>query len=71
MDSTKVIVHHKDIKHGNWETQSILTVIPEEKDDNREITCSAEFNGGLKSSETFTLHVKREILSVVYFQYIF
>ncbi|XP_042072012.1 myelin-associated glycoprotein isoform X3 [Haplochromis burtoni] len=59
MDSTKVIVHHKDIKHGNWETQSILTVIPEEKDDNREITCTAEFNGGLKSPETFTLHVKR------------
>ncbi|XP_076746018.1 myelin-associated glycoprotein [Maylandia zebra] len=59
LDSTKVIGHHKDIKHGNWETQSILTVIPEEKDDNSEITCTAEFNGGLKSPETFTLHVKR------------
>ncbi|KAL3980919.1 carcinoembryonic antigen-related cell adhesion molecule [Sarotherodon galilaeus] len=52
-------LHHKDIKHGNRETQSILTFTPEEKDDNREITCTAEFNGGLKSSETFTLHVKR------------
>lgn len=59
LDSTKVIVHQKDIKHGNWETLSILTVIPEEKDDNSEITCTAEFNGGLKSPETFTLHVKR------------
>ncbi|XP_026041597.1 myelin-associated glycoprotein-like isoform X2 [Astatotilapia calliptera] len=59
LDSTKVIVHHKDIKHGNWETQSILTFIPEEKDDNSEITCTAEFNGVLKSPETFTLHVKR------------
>ncbi|XP_039475363.1 sialic acid-binding Ig-like lectin 12 [Oreochromis aureus] len=58
-DSTNIIVHHKDIKHGNWEMQSILTFIPEEKDDNREIICTAEFNGGLKSSETFTLHVKR------------
>uniref|UniRef100_A0AAZ1XL74 Ig-like domain-containing protein n=2 Tax=Oreochromis aureus TaxID=47969 RepID=A0AAZ1XL74_OREAU len=58
LDSTKVIVHYKDIKQGNWETQSILTFIPEE-DDNREITCTAEFNGGLKSSYTFTLHVKR------------
>uniref|UniRef100_I3K7Q3 Ig-like domain-containing protein n=2 Tax=Oreochromis niloticus TaxID=8128 RepID=I3K7Q3_ORENI len=57
-DSAKVTVHHKDIKQGNWETQSILTFIPEE-DDNREITCTAEFNGGLKSSFTFTLHVKR------------
>uniref|UniRef100_I3JMC6 Ig-like domain-containing protein n=1 Tax=Oreochromis niloticus TaxID=8128 RepID=I3JMC6_ORENI len=59
LDTTNIIVHHKDIKQGNWETQSILTFIPEEKDDNREITCTAEFNGGLKSSETFTLHVKR------------
>uniref|UniRef100_A0A3Q4MEE5 Ig-like domain-containing protein n=1 Tax=Neolamprologus brichardi TaxID=32507 RepID=A0A3Q4MEE5_NEOBR len=59
LDSTKVIVHHKDIKHGNWETQSILTFIPEEKDDNSEITCTAEFNGGQTSPETFTLHVKR------------
>uniref|UniRef100_I3JMC5 Ig-like domain-containing protein n=1 Tax=Oreochromis niloticus TaxID=8128 RepID=I3JMC5_ORENI len=59
LDSTNIIVHHKDIKHGNREIQSILTFTPEEKDDNREITCTAEFNGGLKSSETFTLHVKR------------
>ncbi|CAI5662739.1 unnamed protein product [Oreochromis niloticus] len=59
LDITNIIVHHKDIKQGNWETQSILTFIPEEKDDNREITCTAEFNGGLKSPETFTLHVKR------------
>ncbi|XP_025767091.1 myelin-associated glycoprotein [Oreochromis niloticus] len=58
-DSAKVTVHHKDIKQGNWVTQSILTFIPEEKDDNREITCTAEFNGGLKSPETFTIHVKR------------
>uniref|UniRef100_A0A668TFW1 Ig-like domain-containing protein n=1 Tax=Oreochromis aureus TaxID=47969 RepID=A0A668TFW1_OREAU len=40
-------------------TQSILTFIPEEKDDNRELTCTAAFNGGLKSSATFTLSVKR------------
>nr|AJD80678.1 siglec-14-like protein precursor [Oreochromis niloticus] len=59
LDITNIIVHHKDIKQGNWETQSILTFIPEEKDDNREITCTAEFNGGLKSPETFTLRVKR------------
>ncbi|CAI5662732.1 unnamed protein product [Oreochromis niloticus] len=40
-------------------TDSILKFIPEEKDDNRELTCTAAFNGGLKSSATFTLSVKR------------
>ncbi|XP_063344486.1 myelin-associated glycoprotein-like [Pelmatolapia mariae] len=56
----RIIVYHRLIRSGNWETQSILTFIPEEKDDNRELTCTADFNGGLKSSGTFTLGVKRE-----------
>lgn len=65
LDSTNIIEHHKDIKQGNWETQSILTFIPEEKDDNKEITCTAEFNGGRTSPETFTLHVKQNYNHII------
>uniref|UniRef100_A0A3P8PJH2 Ig-like domain-containing protein n=1 Tax=Astatotilapia calliptera TaxID=8154 RepID=A0A3P8PJH2_ASTCA len=54
----RLIVYHRLIRSGNWETQSILTFIPEEKDDNRELTCTAGFNGGQTSSSKFTLNVK-------------
>ncbi|XP_030606287.1 myelin-associated glycoprotein-like [Archocentrus centrarchus] len=57
-----IIVHHKDIKHGNWETQSTLTFVPEEADDFSELTCTAEFHGRKTSSETLTLYVKRNVL---------
>uniref|UniRef100_A0A3B4F2B3 Si:ch73-380l3.2 n=1 Tax=Pundamilia nyererei TaxID=303518 RepID=A0A3B4F2B3_9CICH len=67
---TERIVYHRLIHSGNWETLSILTFIPEEKDDNRELTCTAGFNGGQTSSSKFTLNVKREILSVLHFQYV-
>uniref|UniRef100_A0A3Q1ESE1 Myelin-associated glycoprotein-like n=1 Tax=Acanthochromis polyacanthus TaxID=80966 RepID=A0A3Q1ESE1_9TELE len=50
---------HKDIRYGNWETQSILTFVPEEKDDHGEITCTAEFFGQKTSSKSFSLYVKR------------
>uniref|UniRef100_A0A3Q1FJK5 Ig-like domain-containing protein n=1 Tax=Acanthochromis polyacanthus TaxID=80966 RepID=A0A3Q1FJK5_9TELE len=50
---------HKDIRSGNWETQSILTFVPEEKDDHSEITCTAEFFGRKTSSKTFQLYIKR------------
>ncbi|XP_071398878.1 myeloid cell surface antigen CD33-like isoform X2 [Centroberyx affinis] len=54
-----VIEDHKDNGHGEWETQSILTFIPEEKDDHSEITCTAKFYGGGSSSKTLQLFVKR------------
>uniref|UniRef100_A0A668TDQ0 Ig-like domain-containing protein n=1 Tax=Oreochromis aureus TaxID=47969 RepID=A0A668TDQ0_OREAU len=54
-----IIVYHRLIHSGNWETQSILTFIPEETDDNRELTCTAAFNEKKTSSSKFTLNVKR------------
>ncbi|XP_042346471.1 sialic acid-binding Ig-like lectin 13 isoform X2 [Plectropomus leopardus] len=50
---------HKETGSGYWESQSILTIIPEEKDDHTEITCTTQFNGGMTSSTTMTLYVKR------------
>lgn len=50
---------HKDLSAGMWETQSILTFIPQEKDDGTELTCSALFSGGKQSHTSLTLNVKR------------
>ncbi|XP_037533157.1 myelin-associated glycoprotein-like [Nematolebias whitei] len=52
---------HKDLSAGIWETQSILTFIPQEKDDDTELTCSALFSGGAQSHTSLTLNVKRII----------
>ncbi|KAM9309416.1 sialic acid-binding Ig-like lectin 9 [Pholidichthys leucotaenia] len=54
-----IIEHHKDIQFGNWETQSILSFVPEEKDDHSELKCTVQFNGGKTSYKTLTLYVKR------------
>ncbi|KAI3360909.1 hypothetical protein L3Q82_013122, partial [Scortum barcoo] len=52
--------NQREIHPGNWEVQSILTFIAEEKDDYNEITCTSEFHGGKTSSKSLTLYVKRE-----------
>uniref|UniRef100_A0A8C4F7G0 CD80-like immunoglobulin C2-set domain-containing protein n=1 Tax=Dicentrarchus labrax TaxID=13489 RepID=A0A8C4F7G0_DICLA len=49
----------REVQRGLWEVQSILTFIPEEKDDHTDVTCTAAFHGKLKSPETMTLYVKR------------
>ncbi|XP_037309734.1 myelin-associated glycoprotein-like isoform X1 [Pungitius pungitius] len=54
-----ITVVHKDNRFGYWETESILTFIPGEKDDHSEISCTAEFNGGKTSQTTLMLYVKR------------
>ncbi|XP_032415295.1 myelin-associated glycoprotein-like isoform X1 [Xiphophorus hellerii] len=51
---------HKHIHSGVWEAESILSFVPEEKDDESELTCTATFNGGIKSEAKFTLNVKRQ-----------
>ncbi|XP_039661416.1 sialic acid-binding Ig-like lectin 13 [Perca fluviatilis] len=55
----EVIEVHKETGFGYWEAQSILTIIPEEKDDHSDVTCTAQFNGQKTSSTTVTLNVKR------------
>ncbi|KAM6995337.1 myelin-associated glycoprotein-like [Tautogolabrus adspersus] len=54
-----IVELHREIHAGNWEIQSVLTFIPEEKDDHSDVTCTATFNGGRTSSETVKLYVKR------------
>ncbi|XP_038568401.1 Schwann cell myelin protein-like [Micropterus salmoides] len=55
---TDVIEVHRQIYVGYWETLSILTFIPEEKDDHREVTCTSQFYGPKTSYSTLTLDVK-------------
>lgn len=55
---------HREIHSGNWELQSIMTFIPEEKDDHSEVTCTATFNGEKTSSATLKLYLKRKIFSL-------
>ncbi|XP_051273007.1 myelin-associated glycoprotein isoform X1 [Dicentrarchus labrax] len=50
---------HREVQRGLWEVQSILTFIPEEKDDHTDVTCTAAFHEKPESSETMTLYVKR------------
>uniref|UniRef100_A0A665TIH4 Ig-like domain-containing protein n=1 Tax=Echeneis naucrates TaxID=173247 RepID=A0A665TIH4_ECHNA len=57
--SDNIIESHRSMFTGLWEAQSILTFIPEEKDDHSDITCTAEFFGGKTSSSTKKLYIKR------------
>uniref|UniRef100_A0A3Q1I544 Ig-like domain-containing protein n=1 Tax=Anabas testudineus TaxID=64144 RepID=A0A3Q1I544_ANATE len=53
--------HHRKLPYGLWEVESIITLIPEEKDDHKEVTCTATFNGQRTSSNKFKLRVKRTL----------
>lgn len=51
---------HKPCVQGDCEVVSILTIIPKEEDDRSDIICTANFQGGMKSSASHKLYVKRE-----------
>lgn len=51
---------HKPCVQGYCEIVSILTIIPKEADDRSEVVCTAKFNGGMTSSASHKLYVKRE-----------
>ncbi|XP_072317435.1 myelin-associated glycoprotein-like [Eucyclogobius newberryi] len=50
---------HREIHQGLWEVSSVLTFVPAEKDDHKEVTCTAKFNGEMTSRSKMTLYVKR------------
>ncbi|TWW79383.1 hypothetical protein D4764_10G0004130 [Takifugu flavidus] len=51
---------HRELPFGNWEVLSILTFTPKEQDDHSEVTCTAHFKGGERSSATVTVYLKRK-----------
>ncbi|KAI4904655.1 hypothetical protein NFI96_019432, partial [Prochilodus magdalenae] len=52
--------NNRDLLHGNWEVESLLTLIPNEEHDFTDITCNVTFHGGKRSSASITQHVKRK-----------
>ncbi|XP_038141442.1 myelin-associated glycoprotein-like [Cyprinodon tularosa] len=55
-----IVEIQKDIHSGIWETQSILTFIPNENDDHTDIICTATFSGGKSSKSSIKFNVKRK-----------
>ncbi|XP_049323395.1 sialic acid-binding Ig-like lectin 14 [Astyanax mexicanus] len=53
-------VNHRDISNGNWEAESLLTLIPKEKDAHTFLTCTIKFHGGQTRTITTRLYVKRK-----------
>ncbi|XP_051720114.1 sialic acid-binding Ig-like lectin 14 isoform X2 [Ctenopharyngodon idella] len=46
--SGKTIMSYKDIGHGNWEAESILTFTPTKEDDHTSITCTVKYHGSVR-----------------------
>uniref|UniRef100_A0A3Q0SU49 Ig-like domain-containing protein n=1 Tax=Amphilophus citrinellus TaxID=61819 RepID=A0A3Q0SU49_AMPCI len=59
LKTSGVILYQREIHSGKMETLSILTFIAEVKDDNSELTCTAEFSRQQKASSTVRLSVTR------------
>ncbi|KAJ8332800.1 hypothetical protein SKAU_G00416960 [Synaphobranchus kaupii] len=57
----KIIAEHKDMGHGNWETQSILTFIPTVGDDHAELTCTVTYRGRGPLKGAIKLNVKTKL----------
>ncbi|KAI1886340.1 hypothetical protein AGOR_G00212990 [Albula goreensis] len=54
----KPVIEHKDIGQGKWEIMSILTFIPEKKDDHTDLTCTVEYHGKTPVKNSVRLYVK-------------
>ncbi|RXN16667.1 sialic acid-binding Ig-like lectin 14 [Labeo rohita] len=62
----KTIMSYKDIGHGNWEAESLLTFTPTQKDDHGSITCTVKYHGNAKGEMTATrpIFVKGEVKGI-------
>ncbi|KAJ8287651.1 hypothetical protein COCON_G00003100 [Conger conger] len=56
----KIITEHKDMGHGQWESQSILTFIPTQEDDHGEVSCTVTYYGRDPMKEAIKLNMKRK-----------
>ncbi|KAM7420535.1 hypothetical protein PAMA_014989 [Pampus argenteus] len=52
---------YREIHKGFWEVLSTVVFIPQEKDDHTDISCTAQFYGGMMSTEKLTIYVKRTV----------
>ncbi|KAI2656424.1 Myelin-associated glycoprotein [Labeo rohita] len=50
----KTIMSYKDIGHGNWEAESVLTFTPTKEDNHGSVTCTVTYHGNAKGEMTAT-----------------
>lgn len=50
----KTVMSYKDIGHGNWEAESLLTFSPTKEDDHASITCTVKYHGNVMGEMTVT-----------------
>lgn len=50
---------YRDIGHGVWEVESVLTFTATEADDHTDITCTVTYYGGKKATTSRKLYIKR------------
>ncbi|XP_051965830.1 sialic acid-binding Ig-like lectin 14 isoform X2 [Xyrauchen texanus] len=55
-----ILLSYKDIRHGNWEVESLLTITPKKEDDHKDITCTVKYHGGLEASSTVSIYVREQ-----------
>ncbi|XP_023654831.2 myeloid cell surface antigen CD33-like isoform X2 [Paramormyrops kingsleyae] len=60
------IIHYNNHKPGIWEVQSILSFIPNARDDDSDITCTAKFHGGKSSESKMSLRVKHSTVDMLH-----
>ncbi|ROI15233.1 Sialic acid-binding Ig-like lectin 14 [Anabarilius grahami] len=46
--SGKTIMSYKDIGHGKWEAESLLTFNPTKEDNHKSITCTVKYHGSVR-----------------------
>ncbi|XP_058655199.1 sialic acid-binding Ig-like lectin 14 isoform X1 [Onychostoma macrolepis] len=50
----KIIMSYKDIGHGSWEAESVLSFTPTKEDDHSSITCTVKHHGNVTGEITAT-----------------
>uniref|UniRef100_A0A672KX93 Ig-like domain-containing protein n=1 Tax=Sinocyclocheilus grahami TaxID=75366 RepID=A0A672KX93_SINGR len=58
----KATINIKDIRHGNWETESVLTFVPQKEDDHTSITCTVKHHGNVEEQATLS-HILIPVIS--------
>uniref|UniRef100_A0A3B3CHF4 Ig-like domain-containing protein n=1 Tax=Oryzias melastigma TaxID=30732 RepID=A0A3B3CHF4_ORYME len=58
-NADQIFEKHELISPGIWVMESVLTFVPEEKDDHSQLNCTAVFHGGKATTKTLHLYLKR------------
>ncbi|XP_024124040.1 myelin-associated glycoprotein isoform X2 [Oryzias melastigma] len=58
-NADQIFEKHELISQGVWVIESVLTFVPEEKDDHSQLNCTAVFHGRKTTTKTLHLYLKR------------